>query len=228
MSDSGYEPTQHDMAPVTPGAGTPSVPPPVGPGGGLPPEPPEPPDRRPWIIGGLIGAIVLVIVLLLLLGGDDGDDDVASEDTTTSTEASTTTSTSSTTTSTTSTSTTTTTIATTTTAAPTTTTTAAPLPCEAEGSDPNDPALAAQTVYDAWLADDAECADTLMGEAAQESLFNRTPQPRDFQGCTAQQAPSPHQDCAFFTPDEGTSALHLLLEFEGGLWEVFAVEESEG
>src|SRR3546814_20997241 len=84
MTDQGNDPTR--PIPVTgddPTRAMPPVPPtPPGP----PPEPPlvvsggEPPDRRPWIIAGLLGLVALIPIILLLVGNDDRDDDAEAAD----------------------------------------------------------------------------------------------------------------------------------------------------
>src|SRR3546814_14225060 len=87
MTDQGNDPTR--PIPVTgddPTRAMPPVPPtPPGP----PLEPPlvvsggEPPDRRPWIIAGLLGLVALIAIILLLVGNDDSDDDDEAADPTT-------------------------------------------------------------------------------------------------------------------------------------------------
>lgn len=183
--------------------------PPTGP---LPPvqrgsSGPPPPDRRLWILVGLLGAIVVVLILLLVLKGDDGDEDGAAGSTTTS-ELTTSTSTSSTTSSTTS-----------TTAATTTTTEAPPGPtpteCRQAGVNPAQPGRVAETVFEAWVRDDAACAAELMDDAALEELFSRDGESAQdqFQGCTGGGLLQPEADCAFTY--EGV-ATHYLMDFRNG------------
>lgn len=242
MSD-GYEPTQFDMPPVTPGAGVPvggpatgAVVPPGG-GGGYPPEQYDEPDRRPWIIAGLVGLIAVVaIVLLVLSGGDDGDD-VATDNSTSSTTSSSTSSTSSSTTSSTSSTTSTTVVETTTTTAPAPTTTAAPTTteappvtvapseCRADGSSEQQVGLAADTVYDAFLRGDQGCAAQLMTAPALADLFGKQPQERDGPDCGQTDTGA---DCVYFTPGDGNTAIHLIMEFADGHWTVTDVTETEG
>src|SRR3546814_5132079 len=83
MTDQGNDPTR--PIPVTgddPTRAMPPVPPtPPGP----PLEPPlvvsggEPPDRRPWIIAGLLGLVALIAIILLLVGNDDRSEEHTSE-----------------------------------------------------------------------------------------------------------------------------------------------------
>jgi hypothetical protein len=221
VSDPGIEPTRIDQPPVV-------LPPePVGPGGGsMPPGGPVPPgeedpDRRPWILAGVLALIVLVLVVLLLAGGDDDDDsdDIAVESTTTS---ETTTTSESTTTE----------PATTTTAEVTTTTAGAPpvvtVPpeeCADAGTNAAQPGLAAGTVFEAWVRGDLACAATLMNPDALAELFSRdgTGATDQFQGCTDEDMPDPHADCAF-TYEGG--ATHYLMNFsptDG--WKVFDVTQ---
>lgn len=225
MSDPGFEPTRIDQ-PAVPGPsgappGVPGGPPPEGPT----PGGPQPPDRRPWIIGGIVALIVVVAIVLLLLAGDD-DDDAATDDTSTTTSttaASTTTSSSTTTTSTTA-------PTTTTTAAPTTTTAPTPVTedpqfCADQGEDPDDPDPAARTVFAAWTRGDQNCAAELMTDDAREELFSRSGAgARDvFQGCEETDDPEPVIDCAF-TFEGG--ATHYLMNFgDADGWRVFDVTQ---
>jgi hypothetical protein len=226
MSDPELDPTRVDVPPIPqdPGDAT-QIHAPVGggpPGGGLPPRgplPPPPPDRRPWIIAALLAVIVLVLILILLLGGDDDDgDDEASS--TTTTEPATSTSASSSTT----------VASTTTTAVPTTTTspvvTVPPTECAEAGEGPAQPGAAATTVYEAWTRGDQACAATLMTPAALNELFSRDGAGADdqFQGCTEEDQPDPHADCAF-TYEGGST--HYLMNYsatEG--WKVFDITQS--
>jgi cytoskeletal protein RodZ len=225
MSDPEFEPTRIDVPTVPADDGDPtqaySV---VGggpPGGELPPRPPGPPapDRRPWIIIGLLAAIVLVLLLVLFLNSDGDDDDVDATSTTTS-EAVTSTSESTTSTS----------AATTTSAAPTTTdapiVTVPPEECAEAGNNPNQPGMVADTVFDAWVRGDKACAAELMTPAALDELFDRdgAGATDEFQGCTEVDQPDPHADCAF-TYEGGST--HYLMNFsatEG--WKVFDVEQT--
>ena len=175
----------------------------VPPTGGTPPAGP-PPDRRPWIIAGLLALLVVVLILLLLAQGDDDNDDASNTSTTELTTSSS------------STSTTTTTPSSTTTAAPTTTTspvvTVPPATCAAAGGGSAKPGLAAETLYDAWVRGDQACAAQLTTPAALAELFSRDGSGANdqFQGCTEEDVPDPHTDCAFSF--EG-GATHYLMNF---------------
>jgi hypothetical protein len=192
-------------------------PPPGGPPGG-PPRRPDEPDRRPWILVGVLAAIVAVLILILLLqrGDDDDGDTVAGGSTTTSSVVDSTTSAPA------APSTTTTTEApTTTTAAPATT--LDPADCKAAGAGQAKVGLAAQTVYDAWARNDGGCAHELMTDDAFDELFQRdgTGAQWQFQGCSNEILPQPHADCAFSY--EG-GATHLLGKFSGG-WKFYDIEQ---
>jgi hypothetical protein len=179
--------------------------------------PPPPPDRRPWIIAAVLALIVLMLILLLVL--QDDDDDGVDASSTTTTSLVTTTSTTSTTVP-----------ASTTTAAPATTTapivTVPPAECAEAGEGAAKPALAAETVYDAWVRGDQACAAQLMTSDALDELFDRDGTGADdqFQGCTQVDLPDPHTDCAF-TYEGGST--HYLMNFsptEG--WQVYDVVQS--
>ena len=226
MTDPGSDPTRVDQ-PVVPGGDPTQVGVPVVPAddGGVPPggwEPrggdlPPPPDRRPWIIAALLAVIIGILVLILLLQ-DDGDDDdtVATSTTTSSVTSSTSTST---------------TVAETTTssAAPTTTeapaVTVPPEECAEAGEGAAQPGLAAETVYDAWVRGDEACADELMTPAALDELFDRDGEgaDHDFQGCTEEEVPDPHADCAFTY--EGGSTHYLMSFSPTDGWQVFDIEQ---
>lgn len=218
MSDPELDPTRIDQ-PAVPDPTT--VQPRVQGEGGGPPggwEPPgrgaPPPDRRPWIIAALLGAIVLVLLLVLLLQGDDEDDAATGASSTTSSTSSTTSSTSSTTS---------TTAASSTTADPVVT--VPPEECAELGENPAQPGLAAGTVFDAWVRGDQACAAELMTAPALAELFSRDGEGAtdDFQGCTEEDEPDPHADCAF-TYEGG--ATHYLMSYsatEG--WKVFDIEQ---
>lgn len=236
MTDQGNEPTRVD----TPSVGGPHDPtvvgvPPVGPEpvtqtggvegpptGGPPPWGPAgpPPDRRPWVIAGILGLIAIVAIALLLVGGDD-DEDGTSETSTTVEE--TTTSESTTTSASTTTEAPTTTEAATTTEAPPVT--ADPAQCREAGSDPTDPESPAQAVFIAWTRGDEACADELMTDDALAELFARDGSGATdvFQGCTEQADPEPHTDCAF-TYEGGATHYKLVFSPTDG-WQVYDIEQ---
>jgi len=213
MSDPEFEPTRiNEPVPEAGFAGGPPTT--TMPRPGPPDEPP--PDRRLWIIVGLLALIIVVLLAVLLLGGDDDDDDASTDATTTSS-------------STTSSSTTSTTTASSTTGAPTTTeappVTLDPGACTAAGANGATPGLAAETVYDAWVLGDQACASRLMNDAALDELFSRDGSGANdtFQGCTEEDEPDPHADCAF-TYEGGST--HYLMNFsptDG--WKVFDVTQ---
>ena len=177
--------------------------------------PPPPPDRRPWIIAAILALIVLVLILLLLLQDDDDEGDVSTTATTTSSVTSSTSSTS--------------VPETTTTAAVTTTEASAvtvpPEDCAELGENPATPGLASETVYDAWVRGDEACAAELMTPAALAELFSRdgTGATDEFQGCTQEEEPDPHADCAYTYPGGTTHYLMNYSDTEG--WKVFDVTQ---
>jgi hypothetical protein len=183
--------------------------------------PPPPPDRRPWIIAGLLALIVVLLIILLVAQGGDDDNAADTSSTTSSTLATTTTSSSTTTT----------VKATTTTTAAATTTSAKPVvtvppaECAKAGQGAAKPGLAASTVYDAWVRGDKACAAALMTPAARTELFSRdgTGATDQFQGCTEEDIPDPHTDCAF-TYEGGST--HYLMHFsptDG--WQVYDITQ---
>lgn len=194
---------------------------PVGAGGpptaGLPPTPgPPPPDRRPWIIAGILGLIVVMLILLLALDGDDDGDDVdASSTTTTALDTTTSSSTSSS--------------SSTTTTAPTTTVapvvTVDPDECAEAGGGPAKPGIAAETVYDAWVRGDEACAAELMTAPALAELFSRDGADANdtFQGCTEEDVPDPHTDCAFSYEGGATHYLMSFSDTDG--WKVYDITQ---
>lgn len=223
MSDPEVDPTRVDLPPVADSGDPTSVFVPVvddgaggPPLGGPPPlRPIDEPDRRPWIIVAVLAAIVAVLILVLLLGGDDDGDTEASTTTSEATSTSTSSSSSS---------------STTTTAPSTTTTVAAvvtvpPDECAEAGEGPAKPGPAATTVFEAWVRGDESCAATLMTDDALAELFDRPgAEAQDqFQGCTEEDVPDPHADCAF-TYEGGST--HYIMEFsdtEG--WQVVDIEQ---
>ena len=227
MSDPGSDPTRVDQ-PVVPGGDPTQVAVPVVPAddGGVPPggwEPPggsvpPPPNRRPWVIAALLAVIVLVLVLILLLQDDDEGDDASTVGTSTTTSSVTSSSTSTTAPGT-----------TTSSAAPSTTeapgVTVPPEECAENGEGAAQPGPAAETVYDAWVRGDEACAAELMTPAALAELFATDGEgaDQDFQGCTEEEQPDPHADCAF-TYEGG--ATHYLMSFsptDG--WQVFDIQQ---
>ena len=184
----------------------------------LPPTggPPPPPDRRPWIIAAVLALIVVMLILLLVM--QDDDDDGVDASSTTTTALVTTTSTTSTTAP-----------ASTTSVAPSTTApivTVPPTECAEAGEGPAKPALAAETVYDAWVRGDQACAAQLMTSDALDELFDRDGTGADdqFQGCTEIELPDPHTDCAFTY--EGGSTHYLMNFSDTDGWQVYDVVQS--
>ncbi|MDP1819708.1 MAG: hypothetical protein Q8K58_07400 [Acidimicrobiales bacterium] len=180
-----------------------------------------PPDRRPWMVAGLLALILAVVLAVVLLGGDDDDDDTATDASVTTTSASTTSATA--------------TAGPTTDAAPTTTDAPAaeappvtldPDACTAAGANPATPGLTAETVFDAWVLGDRTCAARLMEDDALAELFDRDGEGAadTFQGCTEVDEPDPHADCAF-TYEGGTTHYLLRLSPTEG-WKVFDVTQS--
>lgn len=173
-----------------------------------------PPSRLPWVIAALLVAVVLVLLALLLLDDDDDDGDVTAGTSTTELATSTTVEPSSTTS----------------TTAPTTTTEAPsvtldPDDCDAAGANAAQPGLAAQTVFEAWTIGDQSCADLLMTDDALTELFSRdgAGATDELQGCTEQDEPDPHADCAF-TYEGGST--HYLMSFSPTTgWQVFDIEQ---
>lgn len=194
-------------------AGTPpsgGSPPPAGP-------PDRPGDRQWWIIIGLLVAILLVGLALLLL--DDDEDETATTDTsTTSSVVDTTTS-----------STTTTTVATTTTEATTTTTEAPPPTVDPErctSGPPDDPGASVQVAYEAYTVGDLECASQLGTAEAIDTLFSIPGGGGGwtYQGCSEQDVPDPHIDCAYTFPGGATHFKTSYSETAG--WVIFEVYQT--
>jgi hypothetical protein len=174
----------------------------------VPPE--ERSNRWPMAIAALVALIaVLLIVLLLVSGGDDDEADVATSTSTTD-EATTTT----------------TTRATTTTKAKATTTSASPAATVAPGlcksSPEDDPDTTAQVVYQAYTLGDEDCADKLMTAKARNQLFAIPGKGGGwtFQGCSEQDVPDPHTDCAF---SFSGGATHFRMNYGSGGWEAYEV-----
>lgn len=189
-----------------------------GPPAGLPPtgEPPAPPpDRRPWILAGLLAVIALVAVAALLLGGDDDDEATTSSTTTSAIETTTTTAPEETTTTE---ATTTTTEATTTTAPPTTID-----PDRCAESVPNDPAPTAELLYEAYTVGDRACAEQQANPDVVDDLFAIPGGGGGwtFQGCTESDEGDPHYICAYSFPG-GSTAFRLAFSPTLG-WTAFEV-----
>jgi hypothetical protein len=207
------EPTMAMAAPT--GGPPPADLPPTG-------EPPaEPPDRRPWILGGLVALIVAVALAVLLLGDDD--DETATGDTTTTSAEETTTSTTAPTT--------TTAAPTTTTTAPTTTTSAPPTtidPARCTSSPPDDPEPTAEIFFEAYTVGDRSCAGQVGTADAVDTLFAIPGGGAGwtFQGCAEEDDPEPHTVCAY-SFEGGSTAFRLAYgEFDGWtVYEVFQVAD---
>lgn len=189
------------------------------PGGGAPPPggpPDRPGDRQWWIIVGLLVAILLVGLAILLLGDDD--DETATTDTSTTSSLLETT-----------TSSTTTTVATTTTEATTSTTEAPPPtvdPALCTSGSPDDPGASVQIAYEAYTLGDRECAAQLGTADAIDSLF-AIPGGGDgwtYQGCTEQDQPDPHIDCAYTFPGGATHFRTNFSDTDG--WVIFEVYQT--
>lgn len=171
--------------PAAAGGGPPGSPPPTGGRSG------DGPDRRSWILAALLVAVVLAGLAALLLGGDD-DESTTTTTTTTSTTVADTSSTSSSST----------TASSTTTSAPTTTTTAPPVtvaPALCTSGEPDDPDHSVQVLYQAYTVRDRDCAEAIATNDAVDTLFS-IPGYGDgweYQGCTEQELPDPHLDCAY-------------------------------
>ena len=216
--DPNGEPTRADTPVSDPTMAMPVTEPAMG--GGPPTEPPDPagptpppPDRRPWVIIGLLIVLLLLGFALWMLLQDD--DDETSDTTTSSTTTSSTTS--STTTSSTA----------TTTAAPTTTTTAPPTtidPARCVSSEPDDPDITANVVFDAYRVGDRDCASNLMTAEALDELFAIPGSGGgwEFMGC--EEVADPEQeptDCGFRFEGGSTSFRMQYGDDEG--WMVFEV-----
>ncbi len=190
------------------------------PPGGGPPPPVGPPERggdpRWWIIVGLLVAILVVGLAILLL--DDDDDDTATTDTsTTSSVVDTTTSSTSTT------------VATTTTSSTTTTTEAPPPtvdPADCTSGSPDDPGASVQVAYEAYTLGDLECASQLGTQDAIDALFDIPGGGGGwtYQGCTEQDVPDPHIDCAYTFPGGATHFKTNYSDTDG--WVIFEVHQT--
>jgi hypothetical protein len=189
------------------------------PGGGSPPPagpPDRPGDRQWWIIVGLLVAILLVGLAILLLGDDD--DETATTDTSTTSSVVDTT-TSSTTTS----------VATTTTESTTTTTEAPPPtvdPALCTSGPPDDPGASVQVAYEAYTLGDLECASQLGTAEAIDALFSIPGGGGGwtYQGCTEQDVPDPHIDCAYTFAGGATHFKTSYSETAG--WVIFEVYQT--
>jgi len=189
------------------------------PGGGSPPPggpPDRPGDRQWWIIIGLLVAILLVGLAILLF--DDDDDETATTDTsTTSSVVDTTTSS------------TTTIVATTTTDSTTTTTEAPPPTVDPElctSGPPDDPGASVQVAYEAYTLGDLECASQLGTAEAIDTLFSIPGGGGGwtYQGCSEQDVPDPHIDCAYTFPGGATHFKTSYSETAG--WVIFEVYQT--
>lgn len=214
------DPTRPDVPVTDPTMAVPAATgaqPPVGPPrAGQPPG--DPPDRRPWIIGGLLALIVLSGLAVLLFGGDD--DETAASTTTSTTVQETTTTTATTTT----------TVPTTNTTAPTTTSppsTVAPGLCQS--SAPDDPDTTAQVVYQAYTLGDRDCAANLTTSEAIDQLFAIPGGGSgwSFAGCFDEDEPPDPDTLCGFTFEGGVTHFRLnYSETEGWtVYEVFQVAD---
>jgi hypothetical protein len=186
------------------------------PTGGPPPPTSGPPDepggRRGWILAGVFALVLLIGLAILLLSDDD---ETTTDTTTTSTTLEETTTTASTTT----------TEGPTTTESTTTTeaTPATVAPGLCTSGPPDDPGQSVQVLYQAYTLDDRECADQLGTEDAVDALFAipGDGQGWEFQGCTDQDEPDPHTDCAFTFTGGATHFRTNYSDTDG--WVVFEV-----
>lgn len=201
------DPTMAMPAPVPAPGGPPLVPP--GPDGPMAP----PPDRRPWAIVGLVILLLLLGLGLWLLLQDDDDEATSDTTTSTSTTASTTTSTTSSTT----------------TTAPPTTTTAAPAttidPARCVSSEPDDPDITANVVYDAYTVNDRGCAASLMTNEALDALFAIPGSGGgwEFRGCDEVPDPETDPTSCFWRFEGGSTTFSM--QYDSG-WVVFEVSQT--
>ncbi len=210
------DPTRIDVPAADPTMALPATggPPPGGPPPptGLPPG--GRPDRRGWLLAGLLAAVVVVGLLAFAL--DDDEEDATSDATTTTTAVESTTSSSASST----------TEATTTTAS-TTTTTESPAPTVAPGlctsGAPDDPDHSVQVLYQAYTLNDRDCAEQLGTPSAVDELFAIPGGGGgwQYQGCTEQTDPDPHLDCAFTFTGGATHFRTNYSDIDG--WVVFDV-----
>lgn len=218
--DPSGDPTRVDTPVTDPTMAMPAAtgaPPPVGrPPTGQPPA--EPPDRRPWIIVGILALIVAAGLAVLLLQDDDEaasrDSSTTSstvEDTTTTSEATTTTSST-----------------TTTTAATTTSPPATVAPELCVSSDPDEPEPTAEVLYQAYTLGDRGCAANLATSEAVDQLFAIPGAGGGwtFAGCFDQEDPDPHTQCSF-TFDGGSTSFRMSYSDTEGwtVYEVFQVAD---
>lgn len=202
------EPTRVDVPVTDPTTAMPATTggPPLPPGPPPPVEPPDGrPDRRGWILAGLLALVLLVGLAALLLDDDDEDDD-ASPTTTTSTTAPTSTSESTTTTE-----------ATTTTTA-STTTTAASRTC-APATSPSNPDGTVTAMYQAYADGDRACAEELGTDGAIDALFDIPGNGGGwtYQGCTQVGSEEPEMDCAYSFDGGATHFAAVFSETDGWL-----------
>ena len=190
---------------------TPVGPPPTEPPGtDEPPE--EPPDRRPWVIIGLLIVLLLIGFALLMLLDDD---DESTPDTTSTTTSSTTSSTS-------------TSSSTTTTTAPTTTTTSPPTtidPARCVSSEPDDPDITANVVFDAYRVGDRDCASNLMTDDALDDLFSIPGSGGGwtFMGCDEASDPEADPTTCSYRFEGGSTT--FTQQYDNG-WVVFQVDQT--
>lgn len=217
--DPGGEPTRVDTPAVDPTMAMPAAaggpPPPAGPPPvGGPPE--RAPDRRWWLLAALLAAVILVGLGALLLGGDD--EDGATDTTTTSTTVAESTS------STTEESTTTTSSSTTTTSTTAPPPTVAPALCVS--GDPDDPDSSVQVLYEAYTLGDRDCAEQLATASAVDTLFAIPGGGGGwtYQGCTEQDVPDPHLDCAYSFTGGATHFRTRFSDTDG--WVVYEVYQT--
>lgn len=214
--DPSADPTRVDVPVADPTQAMPAA---VGgpPPGGPPPLTPGPPDRPAgrggWILAGLLALILLIGLVILLVDDDEEDEATDASSTTTTLVEDTTTST---------------TEATTTTA-PTTTTTAPPAtvaPARCTSGGPDDPGASVEVLYEAFTLRDRSCAEELATGEAVDALFDIPGDGADweFQGCTDQEIPDPHVDCAYTFPGGSTHFLTRFSAIDG--WVVYEVMQT--
>jgi len=179
------------------------------------PPPDEPQGRWPLAIAALIALIAILLIVFVLVSNDDDDDTLDAASTSTTAAVGTTTTEAESTT--------------TTKAQATTSTAGAPAATVAPGlcksSPPDDPEPTALVVYQAYTLGDENCADKLMTASARSKLFAIPGKGGGwtFQGCTGQDVPDPHTDCAFTFAGGAT---HFRMNYGTGGWEVYDVYQT--
>jgi hypothetical protein len=91
-------------------------------------------------------------------------------------------------------------------------TTIEPARCSGTAAAPDDPEPIGRTFIDAWLAGDRACASRIASSQAVDAMFAEDPPATDptFGGCTEEELPDPHLDCAFTLDGD---SLHLWMNY---------------